>query len=368
MPPMSPNPFVPVVSGISSGIRVLVIAENARDGLSKTVPPIVLAARQLGGEVHVLINDGSDAALALAARAAAALPGVSLVKIAKTAYASANEAAPRAEDTAALILAHAASYTHILAADSGYFRNVLSRLAALLGVEPITGVVRIASPDTFVRPVYAGNALLTVRSSDLVKILTLRAASLATASDDAETNGDSRRGSRDEQCGQAAMTVVAPAPATLPAVAAAAVLLERRCTMNIEGGKTSPSLDAARIVVAGGRGLGSAENFTMLLTPLAEQLGAALGASYGAVSAGYAANALQIGQTGRIIAPELYIAVGISGAIQHLAGVKEARVIVAINKDPEAPIFKVADYGLVADLFDAVPALTRALAAMSKKA
>lgn len=261
---MSPNPFVPVVSGISSGIRVLVIAENARDGLSKTVPPIVLAARQLGGEVHVLINDGSDAALALAARAAAALPGVSLVKIAKTAYASANEAAPRAEDTAALVLAHAAGYTHILAVDSGYFRNVLSRLGALLGVEPITGVVGIASPDTFVRPVYAGNALLTVRSSDLVKILTLRAASLATASDDAETNGDSRRGSRDEQCGQAAMTVVAPASATLPAVAAAAVLLERRCTMNIEGGKTSPSLDAARIVVAGGRGLGSAENFTKI--------------------------------------------------------------------------------------------------------
>lgn len=365
---ISPNPFVPVASGISSGIRVLVIAENTGDGLSKTVPPIVSAARQLGGEVHVLINDGSDAASALAARAAAALPGVSLVKIAETAYASANEAAPRAEDTAALILAHAGGYTHILAADSGYFRNVLSRLGALLGVEPITGVVRIASPDTFVRPVYAGNALLTVRSGDPVKILTLRAASLATASDDAETNGDSRRGSWDEQCGQAAMTVVAPAPATLPAVAAAAVLLERRCTMNIEGGKTSPSLDSARIVVAGGRGLGSAENFTMLLTPLAEQLGAALGASYGAVSAGYAANALQIGQTGRIIAPELYIAVGISGAIQHLAGVKEARVIVAIDKDPEAPIFKVADYGLVADLFDAVPALTRALAAMSKKA
>ena len=364
---MSPSPFAPVVSGISSGIRVLVIAENTGDGLSKTVPPIVSAARQLGGEVHVLIN-GSDAAPALAARAAAALPGVSLVKIAETAYASANEAAPRAEDTAALILAHAGGYTHILAADSGYFRNVLSRLGALLGVEPITGVVRIASPDTFVRPVYAGNALLTVRSGDPVKILTLRAASLATASDDAETNGDSRRGSRDEQCGHAAMTVVAPAPATLSAVTAAAVLLERRCTMNIEGGKTSPSLDAARIVVAGGRGLGSAENFTMLLTPLAEQLGAALGASYGAVSAGYAANALQIGQTGRIIAPELYIAVGISGAIQHLAGVKEARVIVAIDKDPEAPIFKVADYGLVADLFDAVPALTRALAAMSKKA
>ena len=364
---MSPNSFIPVVSGISSGIRVLVIAENTRDGLSKTVPSIVSAARQLGGAVHVLIN-GSDAASASAARAAAALPGVSLVKIAETAYAAANEAAPRVEDTAALILAHAAGYTHILAADSGYFRNVLSRLGALLGVDPITGVVRIASPDTFVRPVYAGNALLTVRSGDPVKILTLRAASLATASDDAETNGDSRRGSRDEQCGHAAMTVVAPAPATLSAVTAAAVLLERRCTTNMEGGKTSPSLDSARIVVAGGRGLGSAENFSMLLTPLAEQLGAALGASYGAVSAGYAANALQIGQTGRIIAPELYIAVGISGAIQHLAGVKEARVIVAIDKDPEAPIFKVADYGLVADLFDAVPALTRALAAMSKKA
>lgn len=364
---MSPSPFAPVVSGISSGIRVLIIAENTGDGLSKTVPPIVSAARQLGGKVHVLIN-GSDAAPALAARAAAALPGVSLVKIAETTYASANEAVPRAEDTAALILAHAAGYTHILAADSGYFRNVLSRLAALLGVEPITGVVCIASPDTFVRPVYAGNALLTVRSGDPVKILTLRAASLATASDDAETNGDSRRGSRDEQCGQAAMTVVTPAPATLPAVAAAAVLLERCCTTNMEGERNSPSLDAARIVVAGGRGLGSAENFTMLLTPLAEQLGAVLGASYGAVSAGYAANALQIGQTGRIIAPELYIAVGISGAIQHLAGVKEARVIVAIDKDPEAPIFKVADYGLVADLFDAVPALTRALAAMSKKA
>ena len=350
-------------------IRALVVADYAADGLRTSLRQTVSAARQLGGalreeshggpgcEVHVLVA-GNPTSSAAVVREARALHGVAAVKVAETI----GDAVSSVEETAALILACAADYTHILAADSGFNRSVLSRVAALLGVEPITGVTGIASADTFVRPIHAGNALLTVRSRDPVKILTVRTANFAPAS-----FAPAEAGAEDGNVAIAAIaTVTAIAPAPSP-VAGVAALLERQRAADRAAGNAAPPLDSARIVVAGGRGLGSTENFTALLAPLARQLGAALGASYGAVSAGYAANALQIGQTGRIIAPELYVAVGISGAIQHLAGIREARVVVAIDKNPEAPIFKAADYGLAADLFEAVPALTRALEALGGK-
>lgn len=328
---------------MSSNERVLVLAEHGAGRLCITARQAVSAARQLGGEVHVLLV-GDDCAAA--ASEAASLHGVAAVKVAEAAH----YAVPRAEDVATLMLAHAGDYTHIMAADSTFGRNTLPRVAALLGVEQVSGVTGIVSADTFVRPIHAGNALLTVRSDDPVKVLTIRPTAFAPADD-----GD----------GEAAVEIM-----TAPPAMGMAELLERQVAASVAGaaGVVGTELGSARVVVAGGRGLGSAENFTALLKPLADRLGAALGASYGAVSAGYATNEMQIGQTGRIVAPRLYLAVGISGAIQHLAGIKDAECIVAIDRDPEAPIFKVADYGLVADLCEAVPALMRALDALDEKA
>lgn len=334
-------PGIPCIAAM----RTLILA-SARADLGQSVRQVVSAARQLGGEVHVLVVGDKDSAAAIAC-AAAGVRGVAVVKCAEIA----SDAMPNIKITATLLKSYALDYTHILSDDSGFCRAVLAHVAALLGVEPVTGVTRIVSTDTFVRPVYAGNAWMTVQSHDPVKILTVRTANFAPADDG----------------GNATIIAIAPMPEMPSPVAGIAQLLECQCTTGLLAGNTAPPLDSARIVVAGGRGLGSAENFTALLAPLARRLGAALGASYGAVSAGYAANALQIGQTGRIIAPALYIAVGISGAIQHLAGIRDAQVVVAIDKNPEAPIFKAADYGLVADLFGAVPALTHALEALGEK-
>lgn len=309
-------------------MRILLVAEHDHRRLHRSTRQAVSAALQIGGEIDVLVA-GADCQSVAAE--AAKLSGVVKVLVADVEY----YAAQTAENIAALVVAHARSYSHIMISASGFGKNVLPRAAALLDVEPISDVCRVVSADTFVRPIYAGNALATVRSSDSLKMLSIRSTSFAAVGDDGTASVESVAAMPDAGLSTVLRREIAPA------------------------GRAD--LGAARIVVAGGRALGSAENFVNVLTPLADKLGAALGASYGAVSAGYAASDLQIGQTGKIIAPDLYIAVGISGAIQHLAGIKDAKVIVAINKDPEAPIFKVADYALVADLFDTVPALLRAL-------
>ena len=268
-----------------------------------------------------------------AAAAAAAIPGVAKVLLADAAHL----AAPVAENIAAvaLPLIRAGGYTHVLASATGPGKTVAPRIAALLDVAQISEIVAVVSPDTFVRPIYAGSALATVQSKDAIKVITVR----ATAFDAVAGSG-----------GSAAVENVAAAPDTgLSRVSGQEIHKSDR-----------PELTSARIVVSGGRALGSAENFK-LIDALAAKLNAAVGASRAAVDAGYVPNDYQVGQTGKIVAPDLYIAVGISGAIQHLAGMKDSKVIVAINKDPEAPIFQVADYGLVGDLFEAVPALTAEL-------
>ena len=309
-------------------MSVLVIAEHGHQALGPATRRVVSAALRIGGDVHVLVA-GMDCTPA--ARQAAALQGVARVRMADAPH----YAAQTAENLAALVMANAAGYSHILAAAGSVGKEVLPRVAALLDVDQVSEVCAVLSADTFVRPIYAGNALETVQSADPVKVLTVRASAFEPAGD-----------------GNEAEVEVIPA---VPDAGLSELLASHT------KGSDRPDLGVARIVVAGGRGLGSAENFARLLGPLADRLGAALGASYGAVSAGYVGNELQVGQTGKIGAPGLYIAVGIAGAIPHLAGIKDARVIVAINKDPEAPIFKLADYGLVADLFEAVPALLREL-------
>jgi len=309
-------------------VSVLVIAEHDHRRLFQATRHALSAAQQLGADVDVLVAgcDCRDVALEVAA-----LSGVRRVLLVEAVH----YAAQTAENLAALVVAQAGPYSHVLASASAFGKNLLPRIAALLDVEQVSDVCRILSADTFVRPVYAGNALVTVRSGNAKKVLSIRAAAFPC------TEAGSRAGIE---------TIAAS-----PDLGLVDVL---RRDLRAAG---RAELGLARVVVAGGRGLGNADHFNGILTPLADKLGAALGASYGAVSAGYAAPDLQIGQTGKIIAPDLYIAVGISGAIQHLAGIKDAKVIVAINKDPEAPIFKVADYGLVADLFEAVPALVAAL-------
>ena len=240
-------------------------------------------------------------------------------------------ASQTAENLAALVIANAAAYTHILAPASPFGKNILPRVAALLDVGQISEISGIESADTFIRPIYAGNALATVKSADPVKVITVR-----TTAFDAVAGG-----------GSAQVENIAAVADT-----AQAMLTSRELTKS-----ERPELGAAKIIVAGGRGMGSGENYDKLLEPLADKLGAALGASRAAVDAGFVPNDYQVGQTGKIVAPQLYIAVGISGAIQHLAGMKDSKVIVAINKDPDAPIFQVADYGLVGDLFEVVPQL-----------
>ncbi len=309
-------------------MAILVIAEHDNQSIKAATLNTVAAAQKIGGEIHVLVaGSGCNAA----AQGAAKISGVAKVKVADAACYEYQ----LAENVAALVVANADGYTHILAPASSAGKNMLPRVAALLDVAQISDIIAVDSADTFVRPIYAGNALATVKSADPVKVLTVRTTAFDAAGQD----------------GSAAVETIAAAadPGVSKMVGRELAKSER------------PELGAARVVVSGGRGLGSAENYQKVLGPLADKLNAALGASRAAVDAGYAPNDYQVGQTGKIVAPELYIAVGISGAIQHLAGMKDSKVIVAINKDPDAPIFQVADYGLVADLFEAVPELTSAL-------
>ena len=311
---------------------ILVLAEHDRAAVSAATRHAVTAAAKLGGPVHVLVA-GHDASGA--ARAAAAIAGVAKVLHADAAH----FANATGENLAAQIVALApGGYTHLVAPATGVGKNVMPRVAAKLDVAQVSEITAIESPDTFVRPIYAGNAFATVRSHDKVKVLTVR-----TTAFDAAPDG-----------GSAPIESVAAAPA----VDGGATVTGQELTKS-----ERPELTSARIVISGGRGLGNGENFRKLLEPLADRLNAALGASRAAVDAGFVPNDYQVGQTGKIVAPDLYIAVGISGAIQHLAGMKDSKVIVAINKDAEAPIFQIADYGLVGDLFEILPALTAALPA-----
>jgi electron transfer flavoprotein alpha subunit len=305
----------------------LVIAEHDNGTLKGATHHTVTAAAQCGGEIHILVAGSNCSA---AAEAAAQIAGVAKVLVAD---------APHfldglAENVAEQVLAIAASYSHILAPATAYGKNILPRVAARLDVAQISEITKVESPDTFERPIYAGNAIATVQSSDSVKVITVR----GTAFDAAAGGGS----------------------ASIEQVAAVADFGKSAFVGRELAVSSRPELTAAKIIVSGGRGMGSAENFT-LLEPLADKLGAAMGASRAAVDAGYVPNDWQVGQTGKIVAPSLYIAVGISGAIQHLAGMKDSKVIVAINKDPEAPIFSVADYGLVGDLFEVVPELIKEL-------
>ena len=308
-------------------MTTLVIAEHNNEALKGSTLNTVTAAIQCGGEVHILVA-GSNAGAA--AQAAAQLSGVSKVFHADATYFGEG----LAENIAAQALAIAAGYSHILAPATAYGKNILPRVAAKLNVSQISEITKVDSPDTFERPIYAGNAIATVQSSDAVKVITVRSTGF-----DAATTG-----------GSAAIEVIA-------AVADSG----KSAFVSREVAKSDrPELTAAKVIVSGGRGMGSGEAFK-LLEPLADKLGAAMGASRAAVDAGYVPNDWQVGQTGKIVAPQLYIAVGISGAIQHLAGMKDSKTIVAINKDPEAPIFSVADYGIVGDLFEIVPQLVNEL-------
>ncbi|MEI8324652.1 MAG: FAD-binding protein [Betaproteobacteria bacterium] len=310
-------------------MTILVIAEHDNATLKGATLNAVTAALACGGEVHVLVA-GADAGAAAAA--AAQVAGVAKVLHADSAALNHG----LAENVAAQVLAIAGNYSHILFAATASGKNIAPRVAAKLDVAQISDITKVVAADTFERPIYAGNAVATVQSLDPVKLLTVRTTGFAPAL----ASG-----------GNAAVQV-------LSALAAS----EKTTFMGSEIAKNDrPELTAAKIIVSGGRALGSSEKFNDVLTPLADKLGAALGASRAAVDAGYAPNDWQVGQTGKIVAPQLYIACGISGAIQHLAGMKDSKVIVAINKDAEAPIFSVADYGLEADLFVAVPELVAAL-------
>ena len=309
-------------------MAILVIAEHDNQSLKAATRNAVTAAQKIGAEIHVLVVGSGCASVV---EAAAKLAGVTRVKVAD-AEQYGNQLA---ESFAALIVANAAGYSHILAASTANGKNTMPRVAALLDVAQITDIVAVESADIFVRPIYAGNVLATVKSADPIKVITVR----GTAFDAAVDGGNA---------------VVEAIPAGSDA--GLSKVIGREITKS-----ERPELTAAKIIVTGGRGFGSGENYHKLLEPLADKLNAALGASRAAVDAGFVPNDYQVGQTGKIVAPQLYIAVGVSGAIQHLAGMKDSKVIVAINKDPDAPIFQVADYGLVADLFTAVPELTAAL-------
>ena len=308
-------------------MTVLVLLDHEGSTIKQPSRSAVAAALLLG-EVHVLVA-GTDPA---SAAAAAALPGIA--KVITAADAAYDHAL--AEPLADLLVALAPGYTQLLAGSTAIGKNVMPRVAALLDIQPISDIAAVIDADTFVRPIYAGNALATVRSSDARKVLTVRAASFDPV---AATGGSAPI--------EAAAAVGIP---TLSSFVSAELSQSER-----------PELTAARVVISGGRGMQNGENFK-LLDPIADMLGAAVGASRAAVDAGFVPNDYQVGQTGKIVAPDLYVAIGISGAIQHLAGMKDSKVIVAINKDEEAPIFQVADYGLVADLFTALPELTAELA------
>jgi electron transfer flavoprotein alpha subunit len=313
-------------------MSVLVIAEHEHALLKgatlNTVTAAAEIARLAGGEVHVLIagfNAGD------AARHAAEIQGV-----AKVLHADAPQLEEQlAENVAQQVLAIAANYSHLLFPATAHGKNVAPRVAALLDVAQLSDITKVDGPDTFERPIYAGNAIAIVQSIDKIKVITVR----TTGFDAAATGGSA-----------AVESIAAVADSGQSAFVGREVTKSDR-----------PELTAAKIIVSGGRAMGSSDKFNAVLTPLADKLGAALGASRAAVDAGYAPNDWQVGQTGKIVAPSLYVACGISGAIQHLAGMKDSKVIVAINKDPEAPIFSVADYGLEADLFEAVPELVKQL-------
>jgi electron transfer flavoprotein alpha subunit len=306
----------------------LVLAEHDNTALKPVTLAAVTAAKEIGGDVHVLVAGKDCRAVA---DEAAKIEGVSKVRVADAEL----YAHPLAEPLAALIVGLAGDYSHLIAPATTNGKNTMPRVAALLDMAQISDISAVVSEDTFIRPIYAGNAMATVQSNDATKVITVRGSTF----DKAKAEG-----------GSAAVEDVAAAadPGLSNFVSAELSKSER------------PELTAARIVVSGGRGMGSGENFK-IIEALADKLGAAVGASRAAVDAGFVPNDYQVGQTGKIVAPELYIAVGISGAIQHLAGMKDSKVIVAINKDEEAPIFQVADYGLVGDLFQVVPELTSAL-------
>ena len=309
-------------------MAILLVAEHDNATLSDQTAKALTAASQIGGDVDVLVAGKGAQAVA---DAAAKLSGVRKVLLA-----DADELAERlAEPTAALIVSLAGNYDAIVAPATTTGKNVLPRVAALLDVMQISEITEVVSADTFKRPIYAGNAIQTVQSSDAKKVITVRTASFSAAGE-----GGS---------------------ASIESVAAAGNPGLSTFVENKLSESDRPELTSAKIIVSGGRALGSSEKFTEVILPLADKLGAAVGASRAAVDAGYAPNDWQVGQTGKVVAPELYIAVGISGAIQHLAGMKDSKVIVAINKDEEAPIFQVADYGLVGDLFTLLPELEKAL-------
>ncbi len=305
-------------------MSILILAEHNNSEIASATLHTVTAAAQIGGNIHILIaGSNCDGA----AQAAAKINGISKVIKAD----AENLAHPLAEEIAPIIVDLAKNYTHILTPATTYGKNILPRAAALLDVQQISDILSVESDDTFTRPVYAGNAIATVKSSDPIKLITVRSTTFEAA------NAEGGNAAIEEHN--------APSASAISSFVSAELSKSER-----------PELTSAKVVVSGGRGVGSEENFA-LIDKLADKLGAAVGASRAAVDAGYVPNDYQVGQTGKVVAPDLYIAVGISGAIQHLAGMKDSKVIVAINKDEDAPIFSVADYGLVADLFDAVPEL-----------
>ena len=316
-------------------MTTLLIAEHDHDTLKDVTNKALTAASQVGGDVHVLVAVGGEGTRT-AAEAASKLQGVKKVLVAE----GASYAHDLAEPLAALIVALAPNYDAFVAPATSRFKNVMPRVAALLDVMQVSEIIKVVAPDTFERPIYAGNAIQTVKSKDAKKVITVR-----TAAFQATGAG-----------GSASIETVAmpSAPAVSSFVGEEVAKSDR------------PELTSAKIIVSGGRAMQSRENFAKYIEPLADKLGAGVGASRAAVDAGYAPNDWQVGQTGKVVAPELYVAIGISGAIQHLAGMKDSKVIVAINKDEDAPIFQVADYGLVADLYQAVPELTAELGKLGK--
>ncbi|KAA0698567.1 electron transfer flavoprotein subunit alpha/FixB family protein [Neorhizobium sp. P12A] len=309
-------------------MTILLLADHDNASLSDQTAKALTAAAKIGGDVHVLVaGKGAKGA----ADAAAKLAGVSKVLLAESDELANNLAEPLAD----LIVSLAGNYDTIISAATSVGKNVMPRVAALLDVAQVSEIIEVVSSDTFKRPIYAGNAIQTVQSSDAKKVITVRTASFASAAEGGSASVE-----------------------TIPAVSNPALSTFVKDALSTSD---RPELTSARIIISGGRALGSAEKFREVILPVADKLGAAVGASRAAVDAGYAPNDWQVGQTGKVVAPQLYIACGISGAIQHLAGMKDSKVIVAINKDEEAPIFQIADYGLVADLFEALPELEKAL-------
>ncbi|MCI0151422.1 FAD-binding protein [Paraburkholderia sediminicola] len=310
-------------------MTILAIAEHDNASIKTATLNTIAAAQKIGGDIHVLVAGHNAQA---AAGAAAKIAGVSKVLLADAPQLEAG----LAENVEAAVVNIAKDYTHILAPATAYGKNITPRIAAKLDVAQISDITAVDSPDTFERPVYAGNAIATVQSQDPIKVITVR----TTGFDPVAAEGGSATVEKIEAAADTGLSQFVSREVTK---------LDR------------PELTSAKVIVSGGRGLGNGENYTKVLEPLADKLNAALGASRAAVDAGFVPNDYQVGQTGKIVAPQLYVAVGISGAIQHLAGMKDSKVIVAINKDEEAPIFSVADYGLVGDLFTAVPDFTASL-------